>query len=134
MLVCCVIITFAGIPSIDVKHFSITENPPEHISIKVDWSANAYADQRAMHACGNEKPTADQLKHAVTHCNIWQLGVLIFGLLAIVATVIAGTVASGGAFLSFTAGQWVLIAGAYGGLALLYGYLGSVCDANKGMC
>lgn len=133
MLFCCVIITFAGVPSIDIKHLS-NDNGHNQYSVEIDWGQNANAHQRELHACGDDVVTGDITAHAVKHCNIWQLGILILGLLAIVATVIAGTIGTGGAFLSFTGAQWLLIAGAYGGLALLYSYLASVCNPNKGVC
>ena len=48
MLVCCVIFTFAGVPSIDIKHLSndnqLHNSYTPSVAFEIDWSSNAYGD------------------------------------------------------------------------------------------
>lgn len=131
MLLCCVIITFAGIPSIDIKTTQMMDK--SQLSLGIDWG-NAHADNRALHACGDDVVTGEILEHATSHCNIFQWAAVVAALLAAIAGAIALIIGSGGTLLGAGAAAWTALAVAYGGLAALYGLFGLLCNVNRGMC
>ena len=143
MLIAAGILMLAGIPSPNVQ---FTDD-----SVTVSMiGAEAHADIRSKHACGDETPTQNQLAHQGSHCSWWQWAIWIASFLALAAGVIASLLAiitaqaaaTGGAsavvtaatLLSLTSAQWSLIAGLLGGIALLYGLFALLCDSNAGMC
>ena len=135
MLIAAGILMLAGIPSPNVQ-FTDSQVNVSMIGTEV------HAHDRSMHACGDEKPSANQLKHASTHCNWWQWAivgaVLIAAAATIIAAILAGNAASGGTavaataatFLRITAAGWRDIAKAMGGAAALYLLFRTICGAN----
>lgn len=131
MLLCCVIITFAGVPSIDIKTTQMMDK--SQLSVGINWG-NAHADNRELHACGDEPITNNILEHAHSHCNWMQRTALLMGLAAAIAGVIALVLGSGGTLLGAGAAAWGALAVAWGGMTALYGFVASFCNPNRGMC
>lgn len=119
----------------------LTLTPTDNGSVSVDISMTgsyAHADIRSKHACGDEPATGNTIAHAVTHCNGWQLAIILLSIAAAIALAIAAgmVLSAGGAvtaatIMTFTAAEWGAIAAMYGGLAAIFGLFNWICNVNK---
>ena len=126
MLVVASIVVLAGVSSIQISGGSVDL-----------IGAEAHADDRSLHACGDELFTGDIYNHYTAHCNVWLWGAMMFMGLAIAsvnAAIRAAALGSGGTLLGLRTSTWVALTVAYGGMAALYVVFGFLCDPNAGMC
>lgn len=140
MLLACVIVTFAGVPSIDITQ--TTQSGHNQYNVEIDWNQSAYAD-------GNLHPdpcvvennpgslTVAQWLHVTGHCN-W-LGWTALILLLIGAAITFGIAAA--AFAGVTGGAggavaiWGLIAASAVLVGICFGIAERICKGNPlGSC
>ena len=126
MLVVASILVLAGVSSIQISGGSVDL-----------IGAEAHADDRSLHACGDEHITRYIYVHYTAHCNVWLFGAVMLMGLAIAsanAGIRATAPGSGGTLLGLRASAWATLTFAYGGMAILFLVFVFLCDPNAGMC